>query len=331
MPSVVSRLLTPSIATTARIAGDTDEWSVRLAALATLGQYDALTFLVDGAARRSGHNIVDDPLGDDATRAAVEETRRSGATVQTQTTIRLADDRVAAAAMIAPLVATETVTGVLVALRVGRSFGAADALTASGVSELVSLELARETVALRDEAHRRQAFALYELARLSLFGDGLLETLQDVTVLLTSALEHDLAQIWLFDPDGALELSAARPRENLRFEQMDASEHDALAQALHQQRLVRIGHGALRPWVPAETRELIVVPLADRARSLGALVLGRARQRYEEADEELAGVLGRFVSRLVVKARLEREVGEPDPPVGASDREWADEPELTRS
>ncbi len=331
MPSVVSRLLTPSIATTARIAGDTDGWSVRLGALATLGQYDALTFLVDGAARRSGHNIVDDPLGDDATRVAVEETRRSGATVQTQTTIRLADDRVAAAAMIAPLVATETVAGVLVALRVGRSFGAADALTASGVSELVSLELARETVALRDEAHRRQAFALYELARLSLFGDGLLETLQDVTVLLTSALEHDLAQIWLFDPDGALELSAARPRENLRFEQMAASEHDALAQALHQQRLVRIGHGALRPWVPAETRELIVVPLADRARSLGALVLGRVRQRYEEADEELAGVLGRFVSRLVVKARLDWEIGGPDPHAPASDREWADEPELTRS
>jgi hypothetical protein len=331
MPSVVSRLLTPSIATRSETAGDADEWSVRLAALARIGQYDALTFLVDGAPRRRGYNVVDDPLADDATRAGVDETRRSGATVQTQTTIRLADERVAGAAMIAPLVATEGVSGVLVALRVGRSFAAADALTASGISEVVSLELARETAAGRDESHRRQAFALYELARLSLFGEGLLEMLQDVTVLLTSALDHDLAQVWLFDPDGALELSAARPRENLRFEQMEASEHDALAQALHQQRLVRIGQGALRPWVPAETRELIVVPLADRARSLGALVLGRVRQRYEEADEELAGVLGRFVSRLVVKARLDREIGEPDPPVHASDREWADEPELTRS
>src|SRR5207245_1307157 len=163
----------------------------------------------------NGHNLVDDPSADDATRAAIEETRRSGAIVQTQTTIRQADDRVAGAALIAPLIATEGVSGVLVAFRVGRSFTAADALTASGVSD-----------------------------------------------------------------------------------------HDALAQALHQQRLVRIGHGALRPWVPAETRELIVVPLADRARSLGALVLGRVRQRYEETDEELAGVLGRFVSRLVVKATL---------------------------
>jgi len=251
--------------------------------------------------------------------------------VQTQTTIRLSDDRVAATAMIAPLIATVGLTGVLVALRVGRSFSAADALSASGVSRLVSLELAREALAQQDEAHRRQAFALYELARLSLFGERLLETLQDVTVLLTSSLDHDLAQIWLFAPDGALELSAAKPRENLRFEQMDASDHDALAQALHQQRLVRIGHGALRPWVPAETRELIVVPLADRARSLGALVLGRVRQRYEETDEELAGILGRFVSRLVVNATLDREITERDERLPDGDRNWADEPQLTGS
>ena len=334
LPSVVSRLLTPSVIARPAVADDANGWTVRLAALAMLGQYDALTFIVDGAARGNGYNVVDDPIADDATRAAVEETRRSGATVQTQTTIRLADDRVAGAAMIAPLVATGAIAGVLVALRVGRSFAAADALIASGISELVSLELARDALVDRDEAHRRQAFALYELARLALFGERLIETLQDVTALLTSALDHDVAQIWLFAPDGALELSAARPRENLRFEHMNAVEHDALAQALHQQRIVRIGHGALRPWVPAETRELIVVPLTDRARSLGALVLGRVRQRYEETDEELAGVLGRFISRLVVKATPGRETTERSEPAAAepdSDRDWADEPQLTRS
>jgi len=334
LPSVVSRLLTPSVIARPAVADDANGWTVRLAALAMLGQYDALTFIVDGAARGNGYNVVDDPIADDATRAAVEETRRSGATVQTQTTIRLADDRVAGAAMIAPLVATGAIAGVLVALRVGRSFAAADALIASGISELVSLELARDALVDRDEAHRRQAFALYELARLALFGERLIETLQDVTALLTSALDHDVAQIWLFAPDGALELSAARPRENLRFEHMNAVEHDALAQALHQQRIVRIGHGALRPWVPAETRELIVVPLTDRARSLGALVLGRVRQRYEETDEELAGVLGRFISRLVVKATPGHEIAERSEPASAepdADRDWADEPQLTRS
>src|SRR5467141_2183254 len=82
MPSVVSRLLTPSIAARSEISGDTDEWSKRLAALAMLGQYDALTFSIDAATRQRGYNVVDDPVSDDPTRAAVEETRRSGATVQ---------------------------------------------------------------------------------------------------------------------------------------------------------------------------------------------------------------------------------------------------------
>jgi hypothetical protein len=330
MPSIVSRLLTPPIVARRQIASDADEWSVRLAALATLGQYDGLTFLVDGAARSSyAYNIADEPVSDVATRSAIEETRRSGATVQTRTAIRLANDRVADTAMVAPLVATDTVSGVLIALRVGRSFAAADALTASGVSELLSLELAREAAALRDAAHRRQAFALYELARLALFGERLLETLQDVAALLTSAFDHDLAQIWLYGPDGTLELSAATPRENLRFEQMHPSEHDALAHALHQQRLVRIGQGALRPWVPADTRELIVVPLADRAGSLGALVLGRSRDRYDESDEDLAGVLGRFIARLIARAAAaDRDAERAEPDV---DREWEDEPQLTGS
>ena len=334
MPSIVSRLLTPPIVARRQIANDADEWSVRLAALAALGQYDGLTFLLDGAVHsRYAYNVADEPVGDVATRSAIEETRRTGATVQTRTVVRLADDRVAGAAMVAPLVATDTVSGVLIALRVGRSFAAADALTASGVSELLSLELAREPAAQRDAAHRRQAFALYELARIALFGERFLETLQDVTALLTSAFDHDLAQIWLFAPDGALELSAAKPRENLRFEQMHPSEHDALAQALHQQRVVRVGQGALRPWVPADTRELIVVPLAERARSLGALVLGRALHRYDESDEELAGVLGRFVARLVAyAAAVDREsTRRRDSAESEADREWDDEPQLTGS
>jgi GTP-sensing pleiotropic transcriptional regulator CodY len=312
-----------------------DEWSIRLAALAALAQYDALTFLVDGPARaRHAHNVADDPLTDTATRSAIQETQRSGSTVQTMTAIRLSDDRVASAAMVAPLVATEEVSGVLIALRVGRSFAATDALTASGISELIALEVAREMLAGRDEKHRRQAFAFYELARLALFGERRSETLQDVTALVTGAFENDIAQIWLFAPDGALELRAAAPPNDVRFERMFPSEHDALAEALHQRRLVRIGRGALRPWVPAETRELFIVPLAERARSLGVLVLGRTDERYEDADEELAGVLGRYIARLISRAaagdqvderRAQEVTREPD-----ADRDWA-EPQLTRS
>lgn len=333
MPSIVSRLLTPTIVAKRQIITDSDEWAIRLAALAALGHYDGVTFLVDGQERtRYAHNLAPDAIGDAAIQSAIEETRRTGATVQARTTTRLADDRIAGSAMVAPLVSTENVSGVLIALRVGRSFAAADALIASGVSDLVSLELAREMLARRDEAHRRQAFALYELARLALFGEHLLETLQDVTALLTSALDHDLAQVWLLDPDGVLELSAARPNETLRFEHLRPSDHDALAEALHQQRLVRIGQGALRPWVSADTREVLVVPLADRGRSIGVLVLGRAQERYAESDEELASVLGRFISRLV--ARSSGREGAKHPAAMAvpeAEHEWENEPQLLRS
>ena len=195
----------------------------------------------------------------------------------------------------------------------------------------MALELARETAAGRDEAHRRQAFALYELSRLALFGERPLETLQDVTALLTSAFDHDVAQIWLFEPDGALELCAATPGENLRFERMRPSEHDALAQAVRHQRLMRIGRGALRPWVPADTREVIVVPLADKTRSLGVLVLGRTRDRYDAAEEALAGVLGRYIGRLRSRAAtIDRESAKRTDS-GEAEREWVDEPQLTGS
>jgi GAF domain-containing protein len=337
MPSVVSRLLTTPNVSRHRIATEADEWSIRLAALSALGQYDALTFVVDGPARaRYAHNVANDPLGDDATRIAVEETRRSGSTVQTRTAIRLADDRVAAAVMVAPLIATETVSGVLIALRAGRSFAATDALTATDISDLVALEFAREAAADRDQKHRRQAYALYELSRLALFGERMSETLRDVTGLVTSAYDNDLAQIWLLASDGDLELRAAYPGEDPHRERLRPSEFAAFAESLHQQRLVRIGQGALRPWVPAETRELFVVPLVDGARTLGVLVLGRAAVRYQDADEEVAGMLGRFIARVVSHAAAvgvredERATDvasrEPD-----ADREWAEEPQLTRS
>lgn len=334
MPSVLSRLLTtPNVLDAPRsTAGDTDQWPSRLAALAALGQYDGLAIIVDGeTGARSSYNVALDAADDATTQSAIDEARRTGATVQARMATRLADDRVAGTAMVAPLVAIDAVSGVLVALRVGRSFAATDALTADRVCELVSLDLAREMAAQRDEAHRREAFALYELARLGLFGENLPDTLQDVTVLLTSALDHDVAQIWLFEPGDVLGLTAARPLRNLRFEQVHPSEHDAFAEALHQHRLVRIGHGALRPWVPADTRELLVVPLVEGERSLGVLLLGRVAERYEQADEELALVIGTFIARLVARAATaERDSSEPTHPhVREPDREWEAEPQLT--
>jgi hypothetical protein len=326
-PSIVTRLLAAPVLARRQITTDDDAWSVRLGALATLGQYDALTFRVDSPSLRArSYNLIADAPFDDALRAAIDETRHVSTTVQTHTTVPLADGRSAAVAMIVPLVATD-LSGVLIALRVGRSFAAADALTASGVAELLALELTRELAGRRDEANRREAFALYELARLALFGDELEETLQSIVTLLAKTLDHDVAHIWLLRSGGPLQLVAAYPQEGMRFDEARPGEHNALAEVLHHHRVVRIGHGALRQWVPDDVKELVVAPISDRADPIGALVLGRTHEHYRQEDEEFAHVLGRFIARVVTRASYAPpDLRDPEPLP-----EWEDEPELTGS
>ena len=312
-PSVITRLLAGRQPSRLTPLG-TDPWSIRLAALATLGQYDALRVVGDKAAQ--AFNIGDEPVDDAAIATAIEEARESRSTVQLQTTLRLADDRLAGAAMIVPPAPGDTPDVTLVALRVGRFFSSADALTATGVAEIVALELARDAGAVRDDAHRRQAFALFELARLSLFGADATERLGNATELLVGALRHEIAQVWSLLDDESLELVAAYPDDRRRNERTSLAAERALAEALHHRRVVRIGHGALREWVPDQTRELLIAPLVSADRSVGLLVLGRTRERYSPADEELAEVVASFVAKIAASAPID------------ADPVWEREPEL---
>jgi GAF domain-containing protein len=76
----------------------------------------------------------------------------------------------------------------------------------------------------------------------------------------------------------------------------------------------------------------MVIPLADRERNLGVLVLGHAAERYTDSDEDLAGVLGRFISRLIVRsAGRERTQVSAEVNDREADREWEHEPQLSRS
>ncbi|HEY7624513.1 MAG TPA: GAF domain-containing protein [Candidatus Limnocylindria bacterium] len=314
-PSVITRLLAGRQPSRLATIGS-DPWSVRLGALAMLGQYDALR--VVGAADAHAYNVGDDPMADGAIATAVDEARRSRSTVQIHTALRLADDRVAGAAMIVPHSAPELPDVTLVALRVGRFFSSADAVTATGVAEIIALELGRDAGAVRDEAHRRQAFALFELARLSLFGADAAEQLRNAAELIVGALTHEVAQIWSLRDDETLELVAAYPDDRRRNERINPGAERALAQALHQRRVVRIGHGALRDWVPDETRDLVIAPLVADDRAVGLLVLGRTRDRYTAADEDLAEILASFVAKLAASLPPDAE------PV------WEREPELAR-
>ena len=278
---------------------DADAWDVRLAALATIAQYDGLTFVALGQPKASvAYNLARDTMSDAAIRAAVDQAARTAMTVQLRTSVPLADGRMATAVLVTPLAPSETFVGALVAFRVGRPFAAADTYTAVGIAEIVSLELARSLTARREATQRRQAFALYELARHALFSDDLDEALQSIAMLLATTLEHDAAHLWLRRPDRSLRRHAAYPEDRLPFETLGENEHHALWGALRERRLVRMS-GTAAPWIPSNTGDVLVVPLRSDPRPVGILVLARAGPPYVYDDVEMADVLGTFIGRVV--------------------------------
>lgn len=305
---------------------------MRLAALATLGHYDALTFVTIDTpdAPRAMYNLAGDPASEASIRGAVDQAAQSATTLQLRTSVPLADGRIASAALVTPLARSETYSGALVAMRVGRPFAAADTYTAVGIAELVSLELARSFSARREATERRQAFALYELARHALFSDDLDETLQSIAMLIASTLEHGAAHIWLRRPDRSLWRHAAYPPDRLPFETLWENEHDALWGALRERRLVRMS-GTTAAWIPSNTGEVLVVPLRSDPRPVGILVLARAGARYGYDDVEMADVLGTFIGRVVASAARASSQLPRSTEAARSETEFESEGELAES
>ena len=300
-PSSISQLLGAPALSARRATTDAEAWDVRLAALATLAHYDGLTFVtLRSPTMSAAYNLAEDPTTEPTIRSAVEQAAQAGVTVQLRTSVPLADGRVAGAALVTPLAPNDAYAGALVALRVGRPLAAVDTYTAVGISEIVSLELARSVNASREATERRQALALYELARHALFTEDLDETLQSIAMVLASALDHDAAHIWLRRADRSLHRHAAYPLDPLEVRVLWEDDHSAFSGALRERRLVRMS-GDLA-WMPANTREGLVVPLRADPRPLGILVLARAQMPYALDDIEMADVVGTFIGRVVAAA-----------------------------
>ena len=301
-PSISGLLSAPALAARGAIT-DRDAWDVRLAALATIAQYDGLTFVALGLADSlAAYNLGDDAMSEPAIRAAVEQAAHSAMTVQLRASAPLADGRMASAVLVTPLAPSDAFVGALVAFRVGRPFAAVDTYTAVGIAEIVSLELARSLTARREATERRQAFALYELARHALFSENLDETLQSIAMVLAGTLDHDAAHIWLRRPDRLVRRHAAHPSDRTASEIVRENDHSALWAALHERRLVRMSGASSVSWAPSNTGEVLVVPVRSEPRPLGFLVLARAQAPYGLDDIEMADVLGTFVGRVVASA-----------------------------
>ena len=318
---VVARMLGTPVVLSSESQTDDEAWAVRLAAFATLAQYDALAFAIgDPIGMSRAYNLSREPFAEPAVQAAAAEVARSRAMVQVRSAIPLSDGRTAGAAIIVPLIVADA-TGTLVGLRVGRTFAAADTPSTMGVAELITVELHRARAIRRETAERRQALALYELGRLALFGAEQADVLASVAALLRDDLGHDLVQIWVLDESGGLERSAAMPETDLPLRVARPFEHEPLADVLARGETVRLRHPSPRSWVPDHVADVIVAPLNATSGTIGLLILGRTREPYARTDEDLAGVLGSFVGQLIARGGAPRRESDENEPV-----EWEGEP-----
>jgi hypothetical protein len=302
----VLRLLGSAVEPARTIASEHDEWDVRLAALAAVGEYDALAVIASKPLRLVHSRNVSDPRklhGEVA--EAYEEVTRRGVAAQLRAPLTLADGRQCSEMMVAPLTAIVGVEGVLVAMRAGRGFNATDAVTASSVGTVLALEVRRAAAASQDTRTHHQSLALFELARLGLGHQDFGERLQAMVEVVAGSLGHDVAQLWLLRGGGSLRLRAAHPRQSLVLEIARPRDHAGLARALDGEAF----HGndpSLRSFIKRTTRELIIAPLRVDERVSGLLALGRYGERYVDDDFKMAIQCANFLAEIVAADALAR-------------------------
>jgi hypothetical protein len=299
MPTDVSRLLGAAVEPARAVASEPDEWDARLAALAKIGEYDALAVVASEPVPFTHmHNIAEPrALADAAADASLEATRRKAA-VQVRAPMSLADGRSANEIMVAPLTAIVGVEGVLLALRTGRGFSAADAIRASGLGMVVAVELVRAAAARQDARTVRESLALFELARVGLGAHELGERLLVMVEIVARSLGHDVAQLWLLRGGGSLRLRAAHPRESLVLEIARPRDHVGLARVLDGESL-RVKGPSLRSWIRRTTRELIIAPLRAGEDVSGVLALGRFSREYSDEDCAMAAQCADVLAKIV--------------------------------
>ncbi|HYK98427.1 MAG TPA: GAF domain-containing protein [Candidatus Acidoferrales bacterium] len=211
--------------------------------------------------------------------------------------------------LVVPLRVADRVLGVL-ATRAARS---SDPYAAERLKDLnlVAGELAiliahaeeaaaRIDVTTRLENDRREAVAMYDLARLAGMGADPDADLQGAVGLIADAFAHDSVAIWTVNLDRSkLILRAAQGHGEVLPGDLPFHHDDAIGSVLATQRPQLINDARSHPWRRFRAGSLIVGPIVVAGESAGLLVLGRRYRPYAAFDFSLATAIADTLSSLV--------------------------------
>lgn len=219
-------------------------------------------------------------------------------------------------ALVVPLRCGSRVLGV-VNVRARRDTGTGDgellqdlnivAQDLAAMIERAEATVARLSAVHRLESDRRQAVALFDLARLAgSSSDGQVDLRAALSVVAV-AFRHDVVGIWTPGADPwQLQLRAEIGYGEVLPGRVHLDDDDVAAVVVRQGRARHLRGAIARSWSSTRTDEYLVLPIRVTDESHGMLVLGRVHDGYADLDMEIGLTIADFLSTLAQADRSAR-------------------------
>ena len=219
------------------------------------------------------------------------------------------------AAVVVPLLNGSRVLGV-VNVRARRAMGTTDgdllqdlsivAQDLAAMIERAEAAVARLSTVRRLEADRRQAVALFDLARLAGGTDAQVD-LRAALSVVAAAFRHDVVGIWTPNGDPRrLQLRAEVGYGEVLPRDVYLEDDELAAIVVGESRPRHLRGAQARSWTSTRTDEYLLLPIRVTDQSNGMLVLGRVHDRYAEIDVDIGMTIADFLSTLAQADRSAR-------------------------
>jgi len=173
--------------------------------------------------------------------------------------------------------------------------------------ERAEATVARVSAVRRLESDRRQAVALFDLARLAGMSSDSQMDLRAALSVVAVAFRHDVVGIWTPGADPRqLQLRAEIGYGEVLPGRVHLDDDDVAAVVVGRGRARHLRGATARSWTSTRTDEYLVLPIHVTDESRGMLVLGRVHDGYADTDMEIGLTIADFLSTLAQADRSAR-------------------------